>query len=200
LKGLFRGTCFHLYVILDILSRYVVGWMVAEQETAELAEQLIADTSAKESITPGTLTLHADRGSNMRSKAVATPLSDLGIVRSHSRLYISDDNSYSEAQFKTMKYQPGFPARFGSLADARAHCATFFTWYNHHHRHTGIGMMAPESVHTGRAAEIRKQQRQAALAVAFQRTPNRFKHRMPQPKKLTTVAWISPPTMQKKAA
>lgn len=199
LKGPVRGTCFHLYVILDIFSRYVVGWMVAEQETAELAEQLIADTSSKESITPGTLTLHADRGSSMRSKAVATLLSDLGIVKSHSRPYISDDNPYSEAQFKTLKYQPGFPARFGSLADARAHCAMFFTWYNQQHRHSGIGMMTPESVHTGRAAEVRKQ-RQATLAVAFQRTPNRFKHRMPQPHKLPTAAWINPPTIEKKAA
>jgi transposase InsO family protein len=115
--------------------------MVAEQETAELAEQLIADTATKESIAPGTLTLHADRGSSMRSKAVAALLGDLGITKSHSRPYISDDNPYSEAQFKTMKYQPGFPARFGSLADARAHCAEFFTWYNRQHRHSGIRMV-----------------------------------------------------------
>ncbi|CUI06883.1 Mobile element protein [Janthinobacterium sp. CG23_2] len=199
LKGPVRGTCFHLYVILDIFSRYVVGWMVAEQETAELAEQLIADTAAKEGIMPGTLTLHADRGSSMRSKPVATLLSDLGIVKSHSRPYVSDDNPYSEAQFKTMKYQPGFPARFGSLADARVHCATFFTWYNHQHRHSGIAMMTPESVHTGRAAEVGKQ-RQATLADAFQRTPNRFKHRMPQTQRLPTAAWINPPATEKKAA
>ncbi|MFS2140670.1 IS3 family transposase [Duganella sp. Dugasp56] len=199
LKGPVRGTCFHLYVILDIFSRYVVGWMVAEQETAELAEQLIADTAAKECIAPGTLTLHADRGSSMRSKPVATLLSDLGIVKSHSRPYISDDNPYSEAQFKTLKYQPGFPARFGSLADTRAYCAQFFTWYNQQHRHSGIGMMTPESIHTGRAAEVRKQ-RQATLAGAFQRTPNRFKHRMPQPQTLPTAAWINPPNMEKKAA
>ena len=199
LKGPVRGTCFHLYVILDIFSRYVVGWMVAEQETAELAEQLIADTAAKEGIMPGTLTLHADRGSSMRSKPVAALLSDLGIVKSHSRPYISNDNPYSEAQFKTMKYQPGFPARFGSLADARLHSAQFFTWYNQQHRHSGIGMMTPENVHTGRAAAIRKQ-RQATLADAFARTPNRFKHRMPQPQKLPTAAWINPPAMEKKAA
>lgn len=199
LKGPVRGTSFHLYVILDIFSRYVVGWMVAENETAELAEQLIADTAAKEAIAPGALTLHADRGSSMRSKPVATLLSDLGIAKSHSRPYVSDDNPYSEAQFKTLKYQPGFPARFGSLADARAHCARFFTWYNQQHRHSGIGMMTPESVHTGRAPEIRKQ-RQATLAGAFQRTPNRFKHRMPQPQKLPTAAWINPPIMEKKAA
>lgn len=199
LKGPVRGTSFHLYVILDIFSRYVVGWMVAENENAELAEQLIADTAAKERIAPGALTLHADRGSSMRSKPVATLLSDLGIAKSHSRPYVSDDNPYSEAQFKTLKYQPGFPARFGSLADARAHCARFFTWYNQQHRHSGIGMMTPESVHTGRAPAIRKQ-RQATLAGAFQRTPSRFKHRMPQPHKLPTAAWINPPTMEKKAA
>ena len=199
LKGPVRGTCFHLYVILDIFSRYIVGWMVAEQETAELAEQLIADTANKECIAPGALTLHADRGSSMRSKPVATLLSDLGIAKSHSRPYISDDNPYSEAQFRTMKYQPGFPARFGSLADARAHCVPFVNWYNQQHRHSGIGMMTPESVHMGRAAEVRKQ-RQATLADAFARTPNRFKHRMPEPERLPTAAWINPPNMEKKAA
>lgn len=119
-KGPVRGTCFHLYVILDIFSRYVVGWMVAEQETAELAEQFMADTAAKERIAPGALTLHADRGSSLRSKPVATPLAGLGVTKSHSHPYVADDNPFSEAQFKTMKYQPGFPQRFGSLADARA--------------------------------------------------------------------------------
>lgn len=199
LKGPVRGTCFHLYVILDIFSRYVVGWMVAERETAELAEQLIADSAAKESIAPGVLTLHADRGSSMRSKPVATLLADLGIAKSHSRPYVSDDNPYSEAQFKTLKYRPGFPERFGSLADARAHCAPFFSWYNQQHRHSGIAMMTPESVHTGRAAEVRKQ-RQATLQSAFERTPNRFKNRLPQPHRLPTAAWINPPIMEKKAA
>jgi transposase InsO family protein len=173
--------------------------MVAEQETAELAEQLIADSAAKERIAPGTLTLHADRGSSMRSKPVATLLCDLGIKKSHSRPYVSDDNPYSEAQFKTMKYQPGFPARLGSLADASVHCVQFFTWYNQQHRHSGIGMMTPESVHTGRADDVRKL-RQATLAEAFARTPTRFKHRMPQPEKLPTAAWINPPTTEKKAA
>lgn len=150
LKGAVRGTCFHLYVILDIFSRYVVGWMVAERESAELAEQLIADSAMKECIKPGIFTLHADRGSSMRSKPVAILLADLGIAKSHSRPYISDDNPYSEAQFKTLKYQPGFPVRFGSFADARAHCAPFFVWYNQQHRHSAIGMMIPESVHMGR--------------------------------------------------
>ena len=194
-----RLPCFHLYVILDIFNRYVVGWMVAEQESAELAEQLIADSAMKENITPGMLTLHADRGSSMRSKPVATLLADLGIAKSHSRPYISDDNPYSEAQFKTMKYQPGFPARFGSLADARAHCAPFFAWYNQEHRHSGIGMMTPESVHTGRAAEVHRL-RQITLQNAFERTPSRFKNRLPQPQRLPTAAWINPPATEKKAA
>ena len=199
LKGPTRGTCFHLYVILDIFSRYVVGWMVAEQESAELAEQLIADSAAKESIAPGTLTLHADRGSSMRSKPVATLLCDLGIAKSHSRPYVSDDNPYSEAQFKTLKYQPGFPARFGSLADARAYCSAFFIWYNQQHRHSGIGMMTPESVHSGRAEEILTL-RQATLESAYKRTPGRFKNRIPRQAKLPTAAWINPPPTQKKAA
>lgn len=199
LKGPVRGTCFHLYVILDIFSRYVVGWMVAERETAELAEQLIADSSAKEGIKPGVLTLHADRGSSMRSKPVATLLADLGIAKSHSRPYVSDDNPYSEAQFKTLKYQPGFPARFGSLADARAYCAPFFAWYNQQHHHSGIGMMTPEMVHTGRAGEVQRL-RQITLDDAFVRHPIRFKSRPPAPHKLPTAAWINPPTMEKKAA
>ena len=199
LKGPVKGTCFHLYVILDIFSRYVVGWMVAPQETAELAEQLIADSTAKEAIAPGTLTLHADRGSSMRSKAVADLLVDLGIVKSHSRPYVSDDNPYSEAQFKTLKYQPDFPARFGSVEDARTHCAPFFTWYNTQHLHSGIGMMTPESVHVGRAVEIR-QQRQVTLNAAFLTTPSRFKNKRPHPPKLPTAVWINPPDTEKNSA
>ena len=135
----------------------------------------------------------------MRSKPVASLLVDLDITKSHSRPYTSDDNPYSEAQFKTLKYQPGFPARFGSLADARAHCATFFTWYNQQHRHSGIGMLTPESVHTGRASEIRRL-RQATLKSAYERTPGRFKHRVPRQAKLPTAAWINPPATDKKAA
>ena len=129
LKGPATWTCFHLYVILDIFSRYVVGWMIALQETAELAETLIAQTLQNQGIVPGTLTLHADRGSSMRSKSVATLLVDLDVAKTHSRPYVSDDNPYSESQFKTMKYRPQFPARFGSIEDARAHCQTFFRWY-----------------------------------------------------------------------
>src|ERR1700680_1803738 len=143
LKGPAKWTCFHLYVILDIFSRYVVGWLLAHRESAELAEQLIADTVEKENIAPGTLTLHADRGTSMRSKPVAALLIDLDVAKTHSRPHVSDDNPYSEAQFKTLKYRPDFPDRFGSIEDARAHCRHFFHWYNHEHRHSGIGFLAP---------------------------------------------------------
>src|ERR1039457_6962265 len=139
LRGPVKWSYYHLYVILDIFSRYVVGWMVAYRETAELAEQLIAETVAKQGIAPGTLTLHADRGTSMRSKPVAALLVDLDVAKSHSRPHASDDNPFSEAQFKTLKYQPDFPERFGCIEDARAHCHEFFTWYNGEHRHSGIG-------------------------------------------------------------
>ena len=139
-------------MILDIFSRYVVGWMIAERESADLAEQLIAETVARHDIEPGMLTLHADRGTSMRSKPVAALLVDLDIAKSHSRPHVSDDNPFSEAQFKTLKYRPDFPARFGCIEDARAHCQAFFAWYNTEHRHSGIGYMTPHSVHYGHAA------------------------------------------------
>ena len=150
-KGPVKWTCFHLYVILDIFSRYVVGWMIAPRESAQLAEQLIADTVAKQNVAPGTLTLHADRGTSMRSKNVAELLVDLEVTKSHSRPYVSDDNPFSEAQFKTFKYRPDFPQRFGCIEDARAHCQQFFPWYNDSHRHSGIGYMTPAAVHHGQA-------------------------------------------------
>jgi len=192
LKGPSKWTCFHLYVILDIFSRYVVGWMVAPQESAELAEKLIADTVAKQAIAPGTLTLHADRGSSMRSKPVAALLVDLEVAKSHSRPYVSDDNPFSEAQFKTLKYRPEFPARFGSIEDARAHCQAFFAWYNGEHRHSGIGFMTPEAVHYGQAAALLRQ-REETLNAAFLANPKRFKGNAPKPPKLPTAAWINPP-------
>jgi putative transposase len=139
IKRPIQWSYFHLYVILDIFSRYVVGWMIAARETAELAKQLIADTVEKQNIDPGTLTLHADRGTSMRSKPVSALLVDLDVVKTHSRPYISDDNPFSEAQFKTLKYRPDFPPRFGSIEDARAHCREFFQWYNTVRRHSGIG-------------------------------------------------------------
>jgi len=192
LKGPAKWTCFHLYVILDIYSRYVVGWMIAHRETAELAEQLIADTVAKEKIVPGTLTLHADRGTSMRSKPVAALLIDLEVAKTHSRPHVSDDNPYSEAQFKTLKYRPGFPERFGSIEDARAHCQQFFRWYNHEHRHGGIGLMAPAAVHDGTAAALTAQ-RALTLDAAYAAHPIRFKGRAPQPPTLPSAAWINPP-------
>jgi putative transposase len=192
LKGPGKWTCFHLYVILDIFSRYVVGWLIAARESAELAEQLIGDTAAKQLIAPGTLTLHADRGTSMRSKTVAQLLVDLEIAKTHSRPHVSDDNPYSEAQFRTMKYRPDFPQRFGSIEDARTHCQRFFDWYNTEHRHSGIGFMTPETVHYGRAGEVYKQ-RAVALHAAFARHPKRFKGVAPQPAQLPTAAWINPP-------
>ena len=179
-------------MILDIFSRLVVGWLIADREEAELAEQLIADTVARHDIEPGMLTLHADRGASMRSKPVAALLVDLDIAKSHSRPYVSDDNPYSESQFKTMKYRPDFPARFGCIEDARAHCQAFFAWYNTMHRHSGIGYMTPYSVHHGHAQQLRTM-RQDALDIAFLAAPNRFKGRRPQPPALPTAAWINPP-------
>ncbi len=192
LKGPAKWTCFHLYVILDIFSRLVVGWLIADREDAELAQQLIAEAVARHDVEPGMLTLHADRGSSMRSKPVAALLVDLDITKSHSRPYVSDDNPYSEAQFKTLKYRPDFPPRFGCIEDARAHCRAFFSWYNTAHRHSGIGYMTPHSVHHGQAEHLRGI-RQAALDNAFRANPIRFKGRRPEPYALPTAAWINPP-------
>ena len=192
LKGPEKWTCYHLYVILDIFSRHVVGWLLAERECAELAQQLIADAVSRHDVQAGMLTLHADRGAAMRSKPVAALLVDLDITKSHSRPHVSDDNPYSESQFKTMKYRPDFPQRFGCIDDARAHCQAFFAWYNTEHRHSGIGYMTPQSVHYGHAQALREA-RQAALDAAFKATPNRFKSRRPTPCRLPTAAWINPP-------
>ena len=195
LKGPVKWSCYHLYVILDIFSRYVVGWMIALRESAQLAEQLIADTVAKHNIAPGTLTLHADRGTSMRSKPVAALLVDLEVAKTHSRPHVSDDNPYSEAQFKTLKYRPEFPERFGSIGDARAHCQHFFRWYNADHCHSGIGFMTAESVHYGRAQMLFRQRAQT-LDVAFLAHPTRFKGKAPQPPRLPTAAWINPPKQE----
>ncbi|MDP1690675.1 MAG: integrase core domain-containing protein [Burkholderiaceae bacterium] len=197
LKGPAKWTCFHLYVILDIFSRFVVGWLIAPRESAELAQQLIADTVARHDVEPGMLTLHADRGAAMRSKPVASLLVDLDVSKSHSRPHVSDDNPYSESQFKTMKYRPEFPARFGCIEDARSHCQAFFAWYNDQHRHSGIGYMTPHSVHYGLAAQLRVT-RQAALDAAFLANPNRFKNRRPQLPPMPTAAWINPPPEETK--
>jgi putative transposase len=192
LRGPLKWSYFHLYVILDIFSRYVVGWMIAPRESAELAEQLIADTIAKQLIEPGTLTLHADRGTSMRSKLVAQLLVDLDVSKSHSRPYVSDDNPFSESNFKTLKYRPDFPDRFGCIEDARAHCQQFFHWYNDCHRHSGIGLMTPHAVHHGKAKALLAQ-RADTLNGAFVAHPKRFKGNCPQPPKMPIAAWINPP-------
>ncbi len=192
IKGPAKWHHFHLYVILDIFSRYVVGWMIAPRESAELAEQLIAETVAKQNIAPGTLTLHADRGSSMRSKPVAALLVDLDVTKTHSRPHVSDDNPYSESQFKTLKYRPDFPERFGSIEDARSHCQQFFDWYNTVHRHSGIGLMTPAAIHDGTATALTAQ-RAVTLAAAFNANPIRFKSITPRPPALPTAAWINPP-------
>jgi putative transposase len=193
LQGPERGVYYELFVIIDIFSRYVVGWTVTEAETGELAEAFIADTLERHGIAPGQLSLHADRGTSMTSKPVAQLLIDLGVARSHSRPHVSNDNPYSEANFKTLKYCPAFPGRFGSIHDARAFCAAFFDHYNHIHRHAGIGLHTPASVHYGTAAEIRAQ-RAATLDAAYAADPARFRHRRPHPPQLPTVAWINEPT------
>lgn len=193
LLGPAKWTYFYLYVILDVFSRYVVGWMVAHRETAVLAEKLIRETCARQGIVPGQLTIHADRGSSMTSKPVALLLADLGVVKSHSRPYVSDDNPFSESQFKTMKYRPQFPDRFGSMVDSRAFCQSFFPWYNTVHRHSGIGLLTPHDVHYG-LAEQRVADRSMVLEAAYAAHPERFVGGPPQPPALPTEVWINPPT------
>jgi putative transposase len=192
LLGPAKWTYFYLYVILDIFSRYVVGWMLAPHESAALAERLIAETCAKHGITPGQLTLHADRGASMRSKPVALLLADLGITKTHSRPHVSNDNPFSEAQFRTLKYCPQFPARFGSIADGRAFCQPFFRWYNHDHHHSGLGFLAPAVVHFGQAPAARAH-RAVVLAAAYVAHPERFVNGPPRPADLPTAVWINPP-------
>ena len=192
LRGPAKWTYFYLYVILDIFSRYVVGWMIAPHESAALAQRLIADTCAKHGIQPGQLTLHADRGSSMKSKPVALLLADLGVTKTHSRPHVSNDNPFSEAQFKTLKYCPQFPARFGSLEDGRAFGQVFFPWYNQDHRHSGLGFLTPAVVHFGQAPTVRAQ-RQQVLAAAYTAHPERFVNGRPHPADLPTAVWINPP-------
>lgn len=196
LKGPAKSVPFHLYVILDIFSRYVVGWMIADHESAELAQALIAQTCEMQAIAPNQLTLHADRGASMRSKPVASLLADLGVIKSHSRPYVSDDNAYSEAQFKTLKYRQNFPERFQTLEEARSYCQEFFAWYNHEHQHSGIGYVTPVQMHLGTAAGI-YQARANILQNAFLKYPNRFKNKPPRPPKLPTRAGINMPNTTK---
>jgi len=192
LRGPVKWTYYYLYVILDIFSRYVVGWMVATRESATLAERLITATCAKQAISPGRLPIHADRGSAMTAKSVALLLADLGVTRTHSRPHVSDDNPYSEAQFKTLKYHPTFPERFGSVQDARAFGQGFFPWYNTVHRHDALGLLTPEAVHYGRTSTILAHRR-VVLTAAYVAHPDRFVRRPPEPQAPPPAAWINPP-------
>lgn len=186
------GMHYSLYVVLDIFSRCVVGWIVAEREFGALAECLISETCAKQGIPRDQLILHADRGNAMRSKPVAQLLADLGVTRTHSRPHVSNDNPFSEAQFKTLKYHPTFPERFESLEEAKVFLREFFRWYNHDHRHSGIALMTPDSVHTGEANE-RWNQRCQVMQQAFQKHPERFVHGEPMPPKPPSEVWINKP-------
>jgi len=199
LRGPAKWTYYYLYVILDIFSRYVVGWMVAGRESAALAEVLIRQTIAKHGIGPDQLTIHADRGSSMTSKPVAFLLADLGVTQSHSRPHVCDDNPYSEAQFKTLKYRPDFPGQFASIEAARVHCQAFFPWYNDEHLHTGLGLHTPADVHYGTAEAVRGK-RATVLDDAFQAHPERFVRKPPEPRKLPTDSWINQPDPPKQAA
>lgn len=192
LRGPMKWAYYYLYVILDVFSRYVVGWMIAEQESKGLAETLIETSCQRQGISREQLTLHADRGSAMIAQSVAQLLSDLGVTPSHSRPHVPDDNPYSEAHFKTLKYQPDFPERFGSLADARAWARTFFSWYNEEHYHTGLGLLTPAMVHYGQA-ETHQAQRQQVLQAAYAAHPERFVGGQPKVPPLPPAVWINQP-------
>ena len=192
LLGPVKWTYFYLYVILDIFSRYVVGWMVAQQENAGLAERLIEETLYKQGIAPGQLTLHSDRGSPMKAKPLALFLADLGVTKTHSRPHVSDDNPFSESQFKTLKYRPDFPSRFGSTQDARQFGRRFFEWYNGEHHHSALALLTPEDVHYGRAEKIITD-RQKVLTRFYEAHPERFVNGPPQHPVLASEVWINPP-------
>lgn len=192
LLGPSKWTYFYLYVVMDVYSRYVVGWMVAHRESATLAQKLMEELCARQGIQPGQLTLHADRGSSMTSKPVAFLLADLGVTKTHSRPHVSNDNPFSEAGFKTLKYRPDFPGRFGSDVDARGFCGDFFRWYNEEHHHAGIELLTPSDVHHGRAA-ARLQARHTVLTAAFALHPERFVRGAPRAGEIPNAVWINKP-------
>jgi putative transposase len=195
LKGPAKWNYFYLYVVLDVFSRYVVGWMVAHRESTTLAKKLIRETCKRQNIVPGQLTVHADRGSSMKSKPLALMLSDMGVTKSHSRPHVSNDNCYSEAQFKTMKYRPQFPKRFGCIEHSRSVSVDFFGWYNNEHHHSGIGQMTPADVHFGRA-EAKWAERKLVLEAARNKRPERFVNGSPVPPQLPTAVWINKPKLE----
>ena len=192
LLGPAKWTYYYLYNILDVFSRYSVGWLIAERESASLAQELIAATCIRQGIQPGQLTIHADRGSSMISKPVALLMADLGVTKTHSRPHVSNDNPFSEAQFKTLKYRPQFPERFGCQPDARSWAAEFFQWYNYEHHHSALGLLTPADVHFGRAQAM-LDQRQQVLQIAYQKNPERFVKGPPRPAQLPVAVWINPP-------
>jgi putative transposase len=192
LKGPEKWTYYYLYVILDIYSRCVVGWMLAHRESADLAKKLIEETIEKQQVPAEQLILHSDRGPSMASHSVAQLLASLGVTKSHSRPHVSNDNPFSESQFKTMKYRPEFPQRFGSYQDALSHCRRFFTWYNQDHYHSGIGLLTPSCLHQGRAPEV-LEKREATLKIAFEKTPERFVQGLPKALQAPQAVWINPP-------
>jgi putative transposase len=193
LMGPAKWSYFYLYVILDIFSRRVVGWCIADAESATLFKPLFDDAIAKHNVPPGQLTLHADRGSPMKAKATAFLLADLGVTRSHNRPHTSNDNPFSESHFKTLKYQPRFPKRFGCIEDAKIFCRSFFDWYNQDHHHSGIGLMTPDQVHYGQTDAVHAA-RQLILDQAFRENPGRFVTKPPAPPTKPTATWINPPT------
>jgi len=195
LMGPAKWSYFYLYVILDIFSRRVVGWQVADTESAALFKPLFDDTIAKHQVPSGQLTLHADRGGPMKAKATALLLADLGVTKSHSRPHTSNDNPFSEAHFKTLKYQPAFPRRFGCIEDAKGFCRAFFAWYNQAHHHAGLGLMTPDQVHYGQADAVHAA-RQQTLDRAFAEHPERFVKQPPMPPNKPVAAWINPPHRQ----
>jgi putative transposase len=197
LMGPAKWTYFYLYVIIDIFSRRAVGWCVADTESAILFKPLFEDTLAKHLVLPGQLTLHADRGASMKAKATALMLADLGVTKSHSRPHTSNDNPFSESHFKTLKYQPEFPKRFGCIEDAKAFCRDFFDWYNRDHHHAGLGLMTPDQVHYGQADAVYAA-RQEILDKAFRTNPERFVRKSPTPPEKPTAAWINPPATAEK--
>ncbi len=192
LLGPQKWTYYYLYVLLDIFSRYAVGWMVADRENSALAGRLIEETCNKQGVQPDMLTLHSDRGSPMTSKCTAQLLADLGVTRSLSRPQVSDDNPFSEAQFKTLKYHPGFPGRFLCIDHATSYCRSFIPWYNTEHRHGGISMLTPHDVHYGRAPAILAR-RQQTMDAAWTAHPERFVRGFPKTTPLPEAVWINPP-------
>jgi len=192
LRGPEKRVSFSLYVVIDVFSRYVVGWLISQRESAELAQQLFEETCAKEAVVPGQVTAHSDRGSPMTAKSMAQLMADIGLTQSFSRPRVSNDNPYSESQFKTLKYRPEFPGRFGSLSDAKAFCGRFFQWYNHEHYHSSLGLLTPWSVHSGEA-ELVLQKRQAVFDQAYAAHPERFVRGRSKPERPPARVWINEP-------